>query len=382
MEYFFTDEQRALRDEVVAFAQQELNDDLISREKEGQFWHEGWQKSADHGILKLCVPVAYGGHSDGDFSTTVLALEGLGYGCRDIGLTFGLSAQMLAVELPLVNFGTEEQKQRFLPKFCSGEWIGAHGLTEPEAGSDVYSLSTRAEKCEGGYRLNGMKKHITLAPIADAALIFATINPERGQWGITAFLVDKSLAGFKTSPVRDKMGLRTVPIGELIFEDCFVPEDRRIGPEGAGWSISHHSLELERCAIFASQLGVMAYQLEAAIEYVREREQFGQAIGKFQAVSNRIADMKLRLETSRLLLYHVARLKQAGKSARIESALLKLHLSECFVDSSLDAIRIHGANGYMTDFGVERDLRDAVGGLIYAGTNDMQRNVIARLLGL
>jgi alkylation response protein AidB-like acyl-CoA dehydrogenase len=178
------------------------------------------------------------------------------------------------------------------------------------------------------------------------------------------------------------MGLRTAPMSDLYFEDCFVPEENRLGPEGAGVSLSTSSLEWERCCILASQLGAMERQLEKAIDYARERKQFGQEIGKFQSVANRIVDMKLRLETSRLLLYKVAWLKMNGESAMTEAALLKLHLGECFVQSSLDAIQIHGAAGYMTETGIERDLRDAVGGTIYAGTSEIQRNIIASMLGL
>jgi alkylation response protein AidB-like acyl-CoA dehydrogenase len=178
------------------------------------------------------------------------------------------------------------------------------------------------------------------------------------------------------------MGLRTVPIGKIMLEDCFVPAENRIGPEGAGFSISNHSLEYERCCILGSQLRAMERQLDAAVRHARTRQQFGQPIGKFQSVSNRVADMKLRLETARLLLYKVAWLKREGRPAMMEAALLKLYLSECFVASGMDAIRVHGGSGYMTATEVERDLRDAIGGTLYAGTSDIQRNIIARLLGL
>ncbi len=178
------------------------------------------------------------------------------------------------------------------------------------------------------------------------------------------------------------MGLRTVPLGDLEFDECFVEEKDRLGAEGSGFSISSHSLEYERCAILASQLGAMERQLEETVSHARRRQQFGQPIGKFQSVSNRVAEMKLRLETSRLLLYRVAWLKQAGKPAMLDAALLKLHLSESFVSSSLDTIRNHGGRGYLTESEIERDLRDAVGGLLYAGTSDIQRNIIARILGL
>jgi alkylation response protein AidB-like acyl-CoA dehydrogenase len=345
------------------------------------FSRENWQACADFGILGLSVPAEYGG-AQHDLLTAMLAMEGLGRGCRDNGLTFGLNAQLWTVQLPIVRFGSEAQKRRFLPGLCSGSVIGAHAITEPDAGSDVFSLRTRAEPCEGGYVLNGTKHLVTFAPIAELALVFATIDPAKGRWGITAFVVERGAAGFEASSSQDKMGLRTVPLGTLTFKDCFVAEDQRIGPEGAGASISTHSLEIERCCILASQLGAMERQLEVAIAFARERKQFGQAIGKFQSVANRIADMRLRLETSRLLLYKVAWLKSMDKPAMLESALLKLHLSESFVQSGLDAIRIHGGSGYMTETEVERDLRDAVGGTLYAGTSDIQRVIIARALGL
>jgi hypothetical protein len=260
--------------------------------------------------------------------------------------------------------------------------IGAHGMSEPDSGSDAYSLRTRAERVDGGYVLNGSKMFVTYAPFADVALIFATINPEKGLGGITAFLVDIGTPGFRVSRSIEKMGLRTSPMGELIFQDCFVSETCRLGQEGAGASIFNSSMEWERSSILASHVGEMERQLEECIRYVRVRRQFGKPIGKFQSISNRIADMKVRLETARLLLYKVAWLKMKNKSAIMEAAIAKLYLSECFVQNSLDAIRIHGGYGYMTEFEVERDLRDSIGGLLYSGTSDIQRMVISRWLGL
>jgi alkylation response protein AidB-like acyl-CoA dehydrogenase len=243
-------------------------------------------------------------------------------------------------------------------------------------------LRTAATKKDGGYVLNGTKTLITLAPLADFAIVFATTDPELGKWGVSTFLVDRDTAGFEVSPDMGKLGLRTAPIGELVFEDCFVPEENRIGPEGAGASIFNSSQEWERAVILAGQLGAMQRQLEQAIQYSNERQQFGQSIGKFQSVSNRSADMTLRLEAARLLIYKVAWLKSVGKSVMLDAAIAKLYLSECYVESSLDAIRVHGGYGYMTEFEVERDLRDAIGGTFYGGTSDIQRNIIARLVGL
>ncbi|MBE9028846.1 acyl-CoA dehydrogenase family protein [filamentous cyanobacterium LEGE 11480] len=382
MDFSWSDEQLAFKQKVVQFAQDHLNDNIVERDHHGQFSWENWKQCAAFGIQGMCMPEAYSASPALDIMTAVLAMEALGYGCHDNGLTLALNAQMWTVQILLLKFGTDDQKQRYLPRLCNGEWIGVHALSEPNSGSDVYSLTTRAEKCEGGYKLNGHKKFVTCAPICNLALVFATLDPSLGKWGVTAFLVERESTGFATGPVKEKMGLRTAPFGEIYFEDCFVPEANRLGPEGAGFSFSHSSLEYDRCFNLASELGTMERQLEQTVEYAKSREQYGQPIGKFQSVSNRVADMKLRLETARLLLYKVAWLKERDQPAMLEAALLKLYLSECFVASGLDAVRIHGGNGYLSEHGVERDLRDAIGGVIYAGTSDIQRNIIARSLGL
>jgi alkylation response protein AidB-like acyl-CoA dehydrogenase len=381
MDFFWTDEQLAFKEAVIKFAQQELNKGLIERDRCGEFSRENWQKCAQFGLQGLAVPEEYGG-TGADILTTMFVMEGLGYGCRDNGLIFALNAQMWSVQHPILVFGSEAQKQKYLPALCRGELIGAHGMTEPDSGSDAYSLRTRAEKCRDGYVLNGSKMFVTSAPIADIAVVFATTNPELGRWGITAFLVEKGTPGFSVSRDLDKMGLRTSPMGELILQDCYIPAENRLGPEGSGVSLFSSSMEWERSCILGSHIGAMERQLEACIRYARERRQFKQAIGKFQAVSNRIAEMKVRLETARLILYKVAWLKKMGQSAEMEAAIAKLYLSECFVQSSQDAIRIHGGYGYMTEFEVERDLRDSMGGLLYSGTSDIQRVIIANWLGL
>lgn len=381
MDFSWTEEQLEFKNAAIKFAQKELNGDLIEQDENSRFSRENWLKCARFGVHGLSFPEAYGG-SESDILTTMLIMEGLGYGCKDNGLLFAINAQMWSVQHPILVFGSEAQKQKYLPGLCSGELIGAHGMTEPDSGSDAYSLRTRAERTKGGYVLNGAKMFVTSAPIADMAVVFATVDPSRGIAGVTAFLVDKDTPGFALSQDIHKMGLRTSPMGELIMEDCFVPEENRLGPEGSGMRIFGSSMEWERSCILASHVGAMERQLETAVRYTRERRQFGQPISKFQSVSNRIVDMKVRLETARLLLYQVAWLKKMGKSAVMEAAVAKLYLSECFVDSSMDAIRTHGGYGYMTEFEVERDLRDAIGGVLYSGTSDIQRNIIARLMGL
>ena len=383
MDFSWSEEDLVFRNEVIEFAKSELNDDIITRDREGIFSRDLWQKCAHFGIQGLATPQKFGGKFDEvDLLHSVMAMQALGYACKDSGLVLGLNAQMWTVQMFIVLFGTDAQKQKFLPKLTSGEWLGAHALTEPESGSDVFNMKMTAEKRDGGYILNGEKCLITLAPVADMAIVFANVNPKLGKWGITAFLVEKDLEGYEASPVREKMGLRTVPIGEIKLKNCFVPEENRLGKEGAGFSICNHSLEYDRCCILAGGLGAMERQLEESVEFAKEHKRFGQAIGSFQSVSNRIADMKLRIETSKLLLYKMAWLKNQNKPAMLEAALLKLHLSESFVASSLDAIRNRGGNAYLVDTGIERDLRDAIGGVLYAGTSDIQRNIIAKMVGL
>lgn len=382
MDFGWSEEQLRRRGEVVEFARSELGaGELAGRDRDGTFPREDWLRCARFGILGLALPPEYGGDGS-DLLTAMLVMEGLGYGCRETALHFALSTQLWTVQHPIAHFGTDDQKRRYLPGLCAGELIGAHALTEPDAGSNAFGLSMRAEKRDGGYLLNGRKRLITLGPVADLALVFASTRPEAGKWGISAFLVESGSEGYRASPAHDKMGMRTIPLGEIELEDCWVPEANRVGAEGAGVSISAHALETERGFLFASQLGAMERQLEEAVAFAGSREQFGQPIGRFQSVSNRIADMKVRLETARLLMYRVAWLKEAGRPAMLEAAMLKLHLSEAFVASGLDAVRIHGGTGYLSEAGVERDLRDAIGGILYAGTSDIQRNIIAKLLGL
>lgn len=381
MDFTWSDEQLEFKKAVVSFAQQRLNSAMIERDREGRFSRDLWQECAGFGIQGLPFPDKYGG-GNADILTTMLTMEGLGYGCRDNGLIFGINAQMWSVQMPILTFGTEEQKAKYLPGLCSGELIGAHAMSEPDSGSDAFSLRTRAERRGNGYVLNGTKTFVTNAPMADLVLVFATIDPARKMLGVTGFLVEKGTPGLSVSKHIDKMGLRTSPMAEVILDDCFVSEQNRLGKEGIGSRIFSDSMEWERACILGSHLGAMQRLLERSVQHVKDRRQFGQPIGQFQSVANRIVDMKLRLETARLLLYQVAWLKKVGRSAVMEAALAKLYLSECFVQTGLDAVRTMGGYGYTTEYEVERDLRDAIGGTLYSGTSDIQRNIVARLMGL
>lgn len=381
MDFSLTDEQQALRDAVTEFARHELNDDLVERERDGAFPRAGWQKCAEFGLLGLPIAEEYGG-AGSDVLTTILALESLGYGCADNGLVFSLNAQLWAVESPIARFGSEAQKQRYLPALCRGSSIGAHAMSEPGSGSDAFSLTTTAEEVASGYVLRGSKTFVTNAPEADLFLVFATTNPGRGFASLCAFLVERDTRGLSLGSPLAKMGLRTSPMSELYLDGCEVEREQLLGRPGAGMAIFNAAMRLERSCILASCVGAMQRQLERATAYARERKQFGQPIGSFQSVSQKLVDMKLRLETARLLLYKVGWLIDKGEPATLEAALVKLHLSESFLQSSLDALQVHGGYGFMTEYELERDVRDAVGSRLYSGTSEMQRNIVARALGL
>jgi L-prolyl-PCP dehydrogenase len=383
MDLSWSEEQLSLRDTIIGFAVKELADDLVTRDAQGQFSRDLWVKCAEIGLQGLPIAEEYGGQG-ADPLTTVLALEALGYGCRDNGLIFSLNAQMWSAEMPIQRFGTEDQKRRWLPGMCDGSAIGVQGMTEPGSGSDAFSLKTTAQTADDGYVLNGSKTFITNAPIADVFVVFASTNPTAGPLGISAFLVESNTPGLEVGKPFSKMGLRTSPMSELFFDGCAIPAENLLGREGNGMAIFNHSIDWERGYILAGAVGTMKRQLEIAIDHARNREQFGQPIGKFQAVSHRIVDMKIRLEASRSFLYQVgwAKLQEGGANTPAESAMAKLYISEAWVQSGLDTLQVLGGYGYMTETELEREIRDSLASRIYSGTSDIQRNIIAGRLGL
>ncbi len=381
MDLSFTPEQLALKHEAISFARRALADDVIARDRTSTFSRDLWQKCAEFGIQGSAFPAEYGG-GDADIISTMLLMEGLGQACKDSGLLFAITGQMWTVQMPILRFGTEAQRQHYLPRLCSGEWIGAHGMTEAGSGSDAFSLRTTARLDGDEYVINGSKTFSTNAPHADVFVVFATVDRSKGFMGVTAFLVDRDTPGFHVGSEIEKMGLRTAPMADLYFDDCRVPAGNRLGRVGNGATIFGEAVEWERACILASVVGAMERQLEACIAYANAREQFGKPIGKFQAVANKIADMKVRLETARLIVYNAGWAKKVHGKAAVELAMAKLYVSECWQQSCMDAVQIHGGYGYTTDFEVERDLRDSIGSTLYSGTSEIQRNIIARYLGL
>lgn len=340
-----------------------------------------WQSYVGSGVLGTALPTAFGGE-ESPMASLVATLEGLAYGGGDPGILFAMAAQILSVQFPILRFGTDEQKKTLLPRMIRGELRAAHGATEPTAGSDIFAMRTTAVPCPDGYRVTGTKRYITSAPVADLALVFAVTDAEKRLWGLSAFLVPLDAPGVERGESVLKMGLESVPFGELRFDDCFVASENRLGDEGMGARIFSSSLDLERAFIMAPAVGGMRRELELAVEHANKREQRGRSIGSFQAVSHRIADMALRCEASRLLLYRGAELKDGGRSLKDHAPLAKLAISEHYLASSLDAVRNKGAAGFLFADPSAIHTRAAIGSLIYSGTSDVLRNMIASQAGV
>ncbi len=341
-----------------------------------------WRAAAAAGVQGVISEERFGGRARSAIEAMLL-FEGLALGADDAGFVFALASQTFAMQRPLARFGTDAQRERWLRPLCTGDAVGAFAMSEPLAGSDTSAITTTATPLgDGRHRLHGTKSWVTLGPVCDVVVVFATTDPAKGRWGITAFLVPTDRDGVTRGPVEAKMGLHGCPFGQLRFDGCIVGEDEVLGAPGAGANVFTDAVEAERAFLYAAQLGAMERALQVSIRRARERVQFSQPIGSFQAISHRIVEMKLRLETARLMVYKAAALHDRGEPVALAASLAKLQTSEAAVASALDAIRIFGAEGYTEAAGVEVFLRDAVGGLAYSGTSDIQRNIAARLLGV
>lgn len=340
-----------------------------------------WRRCGDAGLFAMRVPEEYGGlgHSAVE---ALLTFEGLGLGCDDTGLVFALGTQVFAFGACFVAGATEEQRARHLPGLLAGDTFPSFAMTEPAAGSDSSAITTRATPVDGGYVLDGTKCWITLGPVCDLAIVFASTAPERGVWGITAFLVAAGTPGFTASPPVPKLGLASAPFGELRFDRCFVPTTDRLGPEGAGSRLFSVAVEAERAYLYAAQLGATERLLGRCIDRSASRQQFGQPIGAHQAVAHGLADLACELEQARLLVYKAGALADAGRPVAAAAAMAKIKVADMAVRSAVHAIGLFGAEGYTVAAGLDRPLLDAVGGIAYSGTPEVSRNIIARALGV
>jgi hypothetical protein len=382
VDFELTEDQKAFREAIVKFARQELNRDVGARDREQVFDRAGWGKCGEMRLTGLPVPEEYGGLGLDPLSTA-MALEALGYACEDSGLVFALCAHLLPCVVPIWKYGTEEQRREFLPRLCRGEWIAANAMSEPNSGSDAFAMQTRAVPDGDGFRIDGSKMFTSNGPVADVLVLFAMTDPGKGyHGGCTAFLVDAKAPGVTVSQKIEKLGLRTSPLGEVVLEGVRVGPERVLGGVGGGSTLFTHSMDWERTCLFAFNVGVMERLLEGSIEYARSRQQFGKPIAKFPAIGNRIADGKVRLEAARLLVYRAAWRLGRSRTVGLDAAIAKLFVSESLVEVARAAVQIRGGYGFMTEYQVERALRDAIGSTIYSGTSEMQRTIIASWLGL
>ena len=351
------------------------------RPEAGFFTRKEWLRVGELGLLGLSIPAEYGGGGLGALDSA-RQIEAFGRGAVDTGLVFAASAHLFACAMPVVGFGSEPAKRRFLPGMASGELIAGNAMTEDQAGSDVSRLASTATPVTGGFVLNGAKSFVSNGPVADVYVTYATTDPDAGHLGRTGFVVARGAPGVYAGEAFEKMGLASTPAGRVVFEDCFVPDDQVLGVPGQGGAIFQESMGWERACLFAGYVGLLDRLLERSVRHARTRRQFGSPIGDFQAVSDRIVGMKLRLESARLLLYRACWEMDAGRASASSVALSKLAVSEAAVAGALDAVRLFGALGYQREPGIEAMLRDSVPATIFSGTSDIQRLVIAKELGL
>ncbi|AYN43135.1 acyl-CoA dehydrogenase [Streptomyces dangxiongensis] len=359
---------------------EELNLDVEEWDARAQFPWEKWKAIQRSGLLAVPFETQYGGHG-GTLTDTMRALQGLGHTCRDAGLGFSASTQIVSVGVPLQAFGSQELKSRFLPAIINGELITAHAITEPDNGSDALNISTTATRDGDDYVIDGGKMFITNAPIADLFLLYVRTG-RPGPFALSVFLVERDTPGLTVGEPLSKMGLRTSPLSAVTFDGLRVPATRRIGQEGAGFLILDHVMKREILFSFSLTLGEMEHRFERVLAYAKSRRQFGEPIGSFQGVSHKIADMKIAVESARKWLTDTGAKVEAGQDAAIDIAATKTVVSEANKQTALDAVQIFGGQGYLTATGLERDVRNAVAGTIYSGTSEIQRNRIASLLGL
>lgn len=366
-----------LRDTVAEFSQAEIAPQAAEIDKSNQFPLALWQRFGDLGLLGITVDPAYGGAGMGYLAHSI-AMEEISRASASVGLSYGAHSNLCINQIH--RNGSEEQKQHYLPKLISGEHVGALAMSEPGAGSDVVSMKLRADLKGDHYVLSGTKMWITNGPDADVLVVYAKTEPEAGPRGITAFLIEKSFTGFSTGTKLDKLGMRGSNTCELIFDNCEVPRENVLGEVNNGVAVLMSGLDYERLVLSGGPVGIMQACMDAVLPYVHEREQFGQAIGEFQLVQGKVADMYTTMNACRAYLYEVARAADRGVTTRIDAAGVILYTAEAATKLALDAIQLLGGNGYINDYPTGRLLRDAKLYEIGAGTSEIRRMLIGREL--
>lgn len=375
MELRFTEEQQMMRKMVREFAEEEIAKFIPMMEEEDQFPAELIPKLAELGLMGIPIPEKYGG-AEMDFTSYIIAINEIARVSATVGVI--LSVHTSVGTNPILYFGTEEQKQKYVTKLASGEYLGAFALTEPQAGSDAGAIRTTAVRDGDHYILNGSKIFITNAGAADTYITFAVTNPELGKKGISAFIVEKDTPGFTIGKKEKKMGLHGSNTCELIFENARVPKENLLGQEGDGFKIAMANLDVGRIGIAAQSLGIAEAAFEHARQYAKERKQFGKSIASNQGISFKLADMATQIEAARLLVYRAASLRDQGKPTGLAASMAKRFASDTAMYVTTEAVQIFGGYGYTREYPVERLFRDAKITQIYEGTNQIQRMVIAR----
>jgi alkylation response protein AidB-like acyl-CoA dehydrogenase len=375
----FTEEHEMIRQTARDFAQKEIAPIAAEFDESGEFPYDTIKKMGEMGLMGIEVPEDYGG-AGMDTLAYVLALEEICKADAAHGTIMSVNNSLFC--FGILKFGTEKQKQKYLRAVASGKAIGAYSLTEPMSGSDAGAMRTRAERDGESYLLNGRKSWVTSAPVADYVVVFLMTDPAQKHRGITAFIVETNTAGFMRGKKEPKLGIRASATSEIVFENCRIPLENRLGAEGEGFKIAMTVLDAGRIGIAAQALGIAEAAYAASVQYAQEREAFGQKIGEFQGISFKLADMKTRIEAARLLLYQAAlakeRSKTSGERFTLEASMAKLFASETAMFVTHAALQIHGGMGYSKELPIERYFRDAKITEIYEGTSEIQRLVIAR----
>lgn len=380
MNFDLTEEQRLIRETVRRFADEEIAPVAAEHDREERFPREPLAKMAGLGLLGGPIPREYGGAGLDYISHAIVTEE---VGRADSSLRTTLSVQVSLVALSLLAWGTEEQKRRYLPELCAGRFLGCFGLTEPNAGSDPAGLETAAVKRGDKWVLNGTKTWISNATVADLALVFAQTDKAKAHDGIAAFLIEKGTPGFSTRKITGKLGLRASDTGELIFEDCTVPDESLLGPVGQGFKVAMAALDNGRYSVAAGCVGIIQACVDACTSYAKQRRQFGRPIASFQLVQDMIARMVVDLEAARLLVYRAGHLKNQSRPNTMETSIAKYFASEAAVRAATDAVQVFGGYGYSNEAPVERYYRDAKVATIYEGTSQIQKLLIgAHVLGV
>jgi len=375
MDFELSDEQKLIRETARAFTDKEIVPRARENDRNEHFDLELVAKLAEQGYLGAIVPREYGG-AGLDYLTYGLVVEEVGRGCSSMRTV--ISVQTSLVCSAILRWGTEEQKQRYLPKLCSGEWLGCFGLTEPDTGSDAANQRTRARKIDGGWSISGAKMWISMGTHAKVAVIFAQTDPEKGPGGLAAFLVERESDGFSSQEIRHKMGLHGSDTASLSLDEVEVSEDALLGEVGEGFKVAMSSLDSGRYSVAAGCVGICQGCVEESVSYATEREQFGRPIASFQLVQAMIADMVVQTDAARMLTWRAAHRKDTGQPSTTETSIAKLYATEAAVACANTAIQVHGGAGYVDDHPVERYFRDVRVTTLYEGTSQIQKLIIGR----